>query len=341
MKDLRPFHKLVFFLNNIFALLFAASFAIPYIAPKSFPLLAILSLLVPLILFIHIGFVLYWWLVGFKRQFLLSFFCLLLSIGFSYFPYKFKDRTVVSGNSVSVMSFNVRIFNRYEWIEDTEIPEKITRFIRDNDPDILVLQEYAPMEEIASRYDYKYEEVRGRSSPYGMGVFSKYPIVRTGDLDFEKSYNNAIFVDVLMNSDTVRVYNVHLESFGIKTDSLYISGMNEKDSRRLIRRLKDSFVKQQGQVEKLQEHQLSCSYPIILCGDFNNTYYSWAYHNLKNDLKDSFVEAGKGFGETYSFNGYPLRIDFILPDARFKVNEHTNFEIGLSDHEPILVKLSQ
>jgi len=341
MKDLKPLHKLAFFLNNIFALLFLASFAIPYVSPESFPLLSVLSLAVPLIVFIHIGFVLYWWLVGFKRQFLLSFFCLLLAVGFSYFPYKFKDHTVVSGNSISVMSYNVRIFNRYDWIEDPEVPNKISRFVRDNDPDILALQEYAPLKEIASEFDYKYEEVKGRRSPYGMGIFTKYPIVRSGDLDFENSTNNAIFIDILMRSDTVRIYNVHLESFGIKTDSLNISGINEKDSRKLIKRLKGSFVKQQHQVERLIEHQMSCPYPIILCGDFNNTYYSWAYRNLKNDLKDSFVEAGKGFGKTYSLNGYPLRIDFILPDSRFKVNEHQNFEIALSDHEPILVKLSQ
>ena len=341
MKDLKPIHKLVFFLNNIFALLFLASFAIPYVSPESFPLLSVLSLAVPLIVFIHIGFVLFWLLSGLKRQFLLSFFCLLLAVGFLYFPYKFKDRTVISGNSISVMSYNVRIFNRYDWIEDPDVPEKISRFIHDKNPDILALQEYAPREEIASEYDYKYEEVKGRRSPYGMGIFSKFPIVRSGNLDFENSTNNAIFIDVLMSSDTVRIYNVHLESFGIKTDSLNISGINEKDSRKLIKRLKGSFIKQQHQVERLREHQLNCPYPIILCGDFNNTYYSWAYRNLKNDLDDSFVQAGKGFGKTYSLNGYPLRIDFVLPDSSFKVNEHRNFEIGLSDHEPILVMLSQ
>ena len=340
MKDLKPWHKLIFLVNNLFALLFLASFALPYVSPKSFPSLSMLSLAVPLIVFIHMAFVLYWWLVGFKRQFLLSFFCLLLAVGFSYFPYKFKDRTVVSGNSISVMSYNVRIFNRYEWIEDPEVPQKIGRFVREKNPDLLALQEYSPLEDIASGYDYKYEEVKGKR-PYGMGIFSKYPIIRTGNLDFENSSNNAIFADVLISSDTVRVYNVHLESFGIKTDSLNITGMNEQGSRRLIKRLKGSFVKQQAQVEKLQEHQLNCPYPIVLCGDFNNTYYSWAYHNLKNDLKDSFVEAGKGFGKTYSLNGYPLRIDFVLPDPGFQVNEHKNFEIGLSDHEPILVRLSQ
>lgn len=341
MKNLSTLHKLVFFVNNIFALLFLASFTIPYIKPSSFPLLSILSLVVPLLIFIHIGFVIFWWIVGIKKQFLLSFFCLALAVGFSYFPYKFRDHTVVSGNSFSVMSFNVRLFNKYQWIPDVDVPKQIVRFIEETDPDILSLQEYAPLDEIASGFPYKYEQVEGEKRPHGLSIFSKYPILRRGSLDFENSSNNAIFIDILRNNDTLRVYNVHLESSGIKPDSLNISGINEKDSRKLVKRLTSAFVKQEGQVEKFREHNGQCPYPVIICGDFNNTFYSWAYKNVKEELNDSFVLAGKGFGKTYSFNGYPLRIDFILADPGFRVNEHRNFEIGLSDHEPVMTRLSR
>lgn len=340
MKNLSLVNKVVYFLNNIIALLFLASFAIPYITPRSFPLLSILSLAVPLLIFIHVGFALYWMLLGFKKQFLLSSLCLLLAVGFSYFPYKFKEQRVISGNSFSVMSFNVRLFNRYQWINDEEVPDKIAGLIEDQNPDILALQEYAPLEDISSQFGYSYEEVEGGRSPYGMSIFSRYPILNRGSLDFENSGNNAIFIDILKNNDTLRVYNVHLESLGIKPDSLHLSGINEKDSKKLLNRLTSAFKKQQDQVEKFTQHKLSCPYPIILCGDLNNTFYSWAYRNLKGELKDSFVEAGKGFGKTYSFNGYPLRIDFILSDPKFKINEHRNFEVRLSDHEPLLTRLS-
>jgi hypothetical protein len=36
------------------------------------------------------------------------------------------------------------------------------------------------------------------------------------------------------------------------------------------------------------------------------------YRNIKGTLKDSFEEAGKGFGATYKFKYYPTRIDYIL-----------------------------
>lgn len=341
MKDLSPLNKLIFLLNNLFALLFLASFAIPHIAPQKFPLLAILSLAVPLIIFIHLVFLVYWVLLGFRRQLFLSLLCLLLALGFSYFPYKFKENKVISGGSFSVMSYNVRLFNRYDWIKNEKVPDRIAEFVEEQDPDILTLQEYAPLKSVSGQFAFKYEEIEGDRSPYGMGIFSKYPIINRGSLDFDNSANNAIFVDILRNDDTLRIYNVHLESLGVKPDSLHISGMNEKDSRKLIRRLTGSFIKQQAQVEKFMEHRRNCPHPVILCGDFNNTFYSWAYTNLKGDLNDSFVEAGKGFGKTYSFNGYPLRIDFILSDPMFRINEHNNFEIGLSDHEPVSTRLSQ
>ena len=73
--------------------------------------------------------------------------------------------------------------------------------------------------------------------------------------------------------------------------------------------------------------------------DFNNTKYSWVYNNIKGDFKDSFLQAGKGFGKTFDFNKYPLRIDFILASEQFEVTEHRNYKVKFSDHEPILAKL--
>ncbi len=107
--------------------------------------------------------------------------------------------------------------------------------------------------------------------------------------------------------------------------------IDEKRSKRLIYRLKKSFTKQQDQVEKFMEHRKNCPYKIIISGDFNNTAFSWAYLKLKNDLNDTYVEAGKGFGKTYTFNKYPLRIDFILADKKFALMNtriiRSNFQI--------------
>lgn len=329
----------MFFLNNIVALLFFATLTLPYIPPKSFPLLSIMSLTVPFLLFAHIAFIIYWLLAGLKKQFLLSFLCILLAIGLSFFPYKFNSREVVSGGSFAVMNFNVRLFNKYKWLASDEVPSQISEFIQKEAPQIVTFQEYYRDKDFDLEYPYQYEKLNGGKKGSGLAIYSKFRIINRGSLDFENSNNNAIFIDVLRNYDTIRVYNVHLESFGIKTDSLDLN-FNEKKSRKLIYRLKKSFSKQQDQVEKFLAHSSACHHKIIISGDFNNTAFSWAYRKLKNDLNDTFIEAGEGFGKTYPFNKYPLRIDFILSDKKFKVNQHKNFEIKLSDHEPVMARFS-
>jgi endonuclease/exonuclease/phosphatase (EEP) superfamily protein YafD len=321
------------------ALLFFASLTLPYISPKSFPLLSIMSLSVPLLLFAHVLFIIYWLLAGVKKQFLLSSLCILLAIGLSFFPYKFNSKEVVSGSSFGVMNFNVRLFNKYEWLASEKIPEEILNFINKENPDIITFQEYTNTADFSLSYPYKYEKLNSGKKGSGLSIYSNFRIVNSGSLDFENSNNNAIFIDVIRSNDTIRIYNIHLESFGIKPDSVDLN-LNEKRSRKLIYRLKQSFTKQQDQVEKFLEHSKSCPHKIIISGDFNNTAFSWAYRKLKGDLNDSFIEAGEGFGKTYPFNNYPLRIDFILSDKKFKVNQHKNFEIKLSDHEPVMARFS-
>ncbi len=234
------------------------------------------------------------------------------------------------------MDYNVHLFNVYGSLANDSIPLKISEFVAANNPDIVTFQEYADEEINLFDFPYKYIEL-GNKKKFGQAIFSKYRIINKGTLQFENSFNNAIFVDIIKLNDTLRIYNLHLESFGIEVNSI---NLNEKESKRLLHRLSTSFVKQQGQVEKFISHRENCNYKVITCGDFNNTAYSWAYRNIKGNSNDTFLEAGQGFGETYSFQQYPLRIDFILVDKRIKVNEHQNFNVNLSDHEPILAKLS-
>ncbi len=318
--------------------MFLASFAIPYIAPKTFPLLSVLSLAVPFLILIHIIFIIYWWIIGVKKQFLLSALCITLSILFSYFPYKFNSKKVVSGDDLAVMSYNVRMFNRYKWIDIENIPGKINDFVKKEDPDILSVQEYYVTNEFKIDYPYKYVVLDEEKHNTGQALFSKYKIVNKGSLDFKDTNNNAIFIDVIKAADTLRIYNIHLETTGIKPSDELIG---EEESKRMIGRISKSFVKQQDQVEKIGIHKNNCAYKVIITGDFNNTTYSWAYHHIKGDMKDSFLEAGEGFGGTYNFHNYPLRIDFILVDEKFNVNQFTNFDVDYSDHFPIMARISQ
>ncbi len=78
---------------------------------------------------------------------------------------------------------------------------------------------------------------------------------------------------------------------------------------------------------------------MIICGDFNNTAYSYVYRKIKGNLNDTFDEAGNGFGRTYDFQFFPVRIDYIFSDEAFTVNGFKSYNERYSDHYPIMATL--
>ncbi len=97
-----------------------------------------------------------------------------------------------------------------------------------------------------------------------------------------------------------------------------------------------TFVRQQTQMEIVLKLIRRTPYKIILMGDFNNTAYSYIYRELKSEgLYDAYKEAGNGFGRTFDFRFFPLRIDFILANEGLEVLEFTTYEVQYSDHFPI------
>ena len=122
MKKLSFFNKIVFVVNSLAAFLLLISYLLPYVPPKSFATLSVLSLGVPLLISLNIIFFIYW-LLQVKKQMLLSLVVLLL--GWSYLGalYKFSSsKKIEEPGNLSVMSFNVRLFNKYNWK-----PNKTTR----------------------------------------------------------------------------------------------------------------------------------------------------------------------------------------------------------------------
>ena len=236
------------------------------------------------------------------------------------------------------MNYNVRLFNLYEWIPEKGIEMKIRNFIKLESPDILCLQEYHPHKNIdLSFFPFKFEKLSGKRDKYGQAIFSNFPIVNSGSVEFPNTSNNAIFADVVKGNDTLRVYNIHLESLRINPNA---ESLQNEDSEMIIKRVGNSFKMQQLQTELFLTHKSSCHYKMVICGDFNNTAFSYVYRKIKGDLNDAFKEAGHGFGRTYDFKSFPVRIDFILTDEAFDVNGFKTYKELYSDHYPISATLS-
>jgi endonuclease/exonuclease/phosphatase family metal-dependent hydrolase len=80
-------------------------------------------------------------------------------------------------------------------------------------------------------------------------------------------------------------------------------------------------------------------YPVIICGDFNDTPSSYTYHQLSEGLIDAFKESGNGIGHTYGGALPSFRIDYILHDERFKSTRFNTIRSKFSDHYPITTSL--
>jgi endonuclease/exonuclease/phosphatase family metal-dependent hydrolase len=336
----------MYFFNIVLAALSFVAFVLPFLAPKLFPILSVLTLLLPSFLVINVFFFLYW-LLQFKRQVILSLIVLLLGITFVNKYYKFSSIDLPKEpNDFTVMSYNVRLFNLFKWVDKENVGEEILNFVNEQRPDILCIQEYSTSAKVQFRlYHYQYFHQQGKKIKTSQAIFSKFPILNEGVIELPESNNSVIFVDIRKGKDTIRVYNIHLESIKISPDVTEleenVESINQEKSEQVFIQISQAFKKQQIQAELISQHKLTCDYPIIICGDMNNSAFSYVYRNIKGTLNDCFEEAGNGFGQTYHFKYYPARIDYIFADESMEVKSFKNFpKFDNSDHYPIITRLS-
>jgi len=247
-----------------------------------------------------------------------------------------------TAKSLSIMSYNVRGLNHNEQLPIKNVDSAIFDFVIKERPDILCVQEshYAmkktgPLDGI---YKYKYVDFI-----YGVpatnvinSIYSKYPILYKSVIDFPNSNNTAMYADILMENDTIRIYNVHLQSFRVPPDVNYLQ---HQESGILYNRITQALKLQEEQAKIILDNMKRCTYPILVVGDLNNVQFSKVYQRLKEGRKDAFLEAGYGLGRTINFFGIPMRIDYILVDDSLTVTSFKNYNIELSDHYPVMAHI--
>ncbi len=345
MRQLSWFNKSVFVFNIFVAILTFIAYVLPFLAPKLFPFLSVLTLFLPLFLILN-GLLFVYWLIQLKRQVFLSGLLLILGIPFINKFYKFSSTNLLEQEKdFTVMSYNVRLFNLFRWLDKDNVPEEILKFINEQNPDILCIQEFSSSANIDLKaYPHSYVEMHGDQIKTGHGIFSKFPIIGKGKIEFPNSNNNAVYADLKKGLDTIRVYSMHLQSIKITPDvndiHKDINGIDQRKSEMIFRRISKAFREQQLQAEIIMNHKKDCPYPLIICGDMNNSAFSYVYRSVKGKLKDCFEEGGNGFGQTYHFKYYPARIDYIFSDAKMQVKDFRSFsEFENSDHYPIMTRL--
>ena len=330
---LNVFEKLLLTFNTLF-LVFQLMLmgSIP-----SFFNFSILNLFVPLVVLVNL--LLYgYWVIKIKWPFLLFMGAFLIGYGEWNLLYQFPKNSIrKSSSSISVMSYNVRLFNKFNWIQGKDVSREITQMIQENNPDIICFQEYSKTgTPRLDAYDYRYIQPNRSMGKSPLAIYSKFPILDQGYIDFDNSTNSGVYVDLSFRQKRFRVYNLHFESFRINAEDSLFTNPN---SAALKIKFDEVFLKQLNQIRQFDAVENNSDLPSILCTDLNNTQFSKTYKALAKGRKDAFAEAGKGLGETFYFSSFPLRIDFIFVDQEFKVNSFEVIEKRFSDHYPILTTL--
>ena len=343
LKKMSFISKTMLFFNVVVAFTTLMAYLLPFLAPKWFPFLSVLTLFLPFFLVVNLMFFMYW-LLQFKKYIFVSGLVLLLGITFINKFYNLKPTMLPkSEKEFTVMSYNVRLFNKFNWNKKANIPTKIAEFVTEKNPDILCIQEYSNLEKTQfSNYKYKHVFKEGKNIIVGNSIFSKYKIIDKGVINFPNSTNNAVYADIIKDKDTLRIYSMHLQSIKISTDieEEEIQKMNESKTKYIFRKISSAFTKQQEQALLLKQHYTDCKYKKIICGDMNNSAFSFVYRTIKGSMQDAFESNGEGFGKTYNFKYYPARIDYIFADKNIQINSfETLNDFYNSDHFPLISRL--
>lgn len=316
------------------------------------------GLIYPIIIIINLIFLLFWILT---RSRMAVFSLVILLFGFNNFFNNFQISLTNSGNKqpdqIKVLSYNVQQFGEQNKAQSSiAVKTEIMNFLLDQNADIVCLQEYhsvnnqlyKPLKEIRDTLDaqtYYYESYFNPkyNQLSGLVTFSKYKAVNKGKLKFSGSRTFAIYTDIIINKDTIRVFNVHLASIKLKPADIDFvvnpeadsSGGIKSHSSDIYNKLNQAYLLREKQLSYLVEKIKSTEYKIILCGDFNDTPSSWIYKQLNQYLTDAFVQKGTGISRTYAGPLPFLRIDYILTGNRLNVNGFTRHSLIKSDHFPI------
>ncbi|MCP9752912.1 endonuclease/exonuclease/phosphatase family protein [Ferruginibacter sp. HRS2-29] len=364
----RRFAKRTFiFLNVLAAVMFLAGCYASWFNPVQFWFVGFFTLASFYLLLVLVGFIVFW-LFAKPKIALLS----IITIVLAWSPLRELFRIKSSGFAIEkkstalrVMSWNVAHFDISEHDKRPEVKDQMLNLIRRYEPDVACFQEMVGSDSFPNAINYVPDIAKSINMPYyfysynwklnyngqhhfGIIIFSRHPFASKHTMSYAPNNYNSIFqyTDVVVNTDTFRLFNLHLQSLKFSPQNLeYLSepsleeGKNLKESMSLVKKFKTGFIHRQEQSDHIRRAISESPYPTIVCGDFNDVPNSYAYSTIGKGMKNAFTEKGSGIGRTFSGISPTLRIDNIFAGKNFDVQQYTCVAKKMSDHYPIIADL--
>ncbi|SEW08760.1 Metal-dependent hydrolase, endonuclease/exonuclease/phosphatase family [Chitinophaga arvensicola] len=367
MRFLRLFTKGFFLIINFaVVLLFLAACLAPYISPAWFWPISFLTLAFPFLLGVLVIFFIGWLFFNYRYT-LVSGIALLLGwksiSAFVAFKMPSGNKAMTGDSTLTIMSYNVSQFGLYREKDSKYNRQAMFAMIKKQALDIACFQDFYTSEkknDFNNREDisremelpYRYfssDFNRDGMQHWGSIIYSRFPIIASDKVKMSVGprSESLIYADIVKDDDTLRIINMHLESyrFNEKDYSAIRKIKNQEDTglkatKSIIQKMREAYIRRSQQADIVGDFIRQSPYPVIVCGDFNDTPASYTYFTIKGDLQDAFLQKGLGIGRTFTGLAPTLRIDYIFVSNHFKVNSFRKINSDLSDHYPVITNLS-
>lgn len=212
---------------------------------------------------------------------------------------------------------------------DSDTYEKTASFIRERNPDFVVLVEYGnewrrELEPFLAEYKWRYVRITGEH--VGIGVYSRYPA------DF-----NVFFVEEPM-AITMPVVCADISIPGNAEKKLRLIGFRGPSPRR------DFLYRQRNAVlmtgAGLAAEGYSKGIPVIMTGDYNASPYSSVFREAV--ARGRIGHDSTPFAKTWPVNGdmfipFGIRIDHALVNRHVRIISSETGPLLDSDHYPVTI----
>ncbi len=330
--------RFFWFLNVLLAIITVVIYGLHYLPPSKQGVLLGTTLFLPICLLAN-GFFFVYWLLQLDKRIFLSILFLVISFSrvVSFVNLSSRKEEVKKGEKkLRIATYNAHYFWRQKGKKRSFFyKEFVSIFLNSSQLELFFVQESGAKSRMLWEKEFPYSFIKDNKN----SIYSKYPILKRGEINWKGNSDRALFVDLEIGKDTIRAYNLHLGSYRYPKQS---EGIAKKGFTRLYDRLGLVFKMHQEQIEKVINHIKQSPYPVIVCGDFNNLANSYPNDKLKDlGLKDTFIEAGSGLGATYEFSYFPLKIDYIFVPETVKVLSHKVIKTtDWSDHYPVVAEIA-